>query len=132
MRLLVLLALYALGLSACGGLTGEPLLPPLARVEVPAIEPREIPAPKPAPASLAGKADSEVLLFLGPPDLARREDPALLWRYGDERCGIHLFLYEEDSVFRVTHVETRLDGTGPRSPADCLDSLRRRPEAPAQ
>ena len=103
----------------------DPLLPPLARVPVPAMEPRPLPPkPKPEPAVLVGQTEDEVLAFLGRPDLARREAPAEIWRYGDETCGIHLFFYHDGEVLKVTHVETRIDGSGPETPAQCLDTLR--------
>lgn len=105
----------------------DPLLPPLARVSVPAVETRPVPAPppKPEPASLVGRTEKEVMAFLGTPDLARREAPAEIWRYGDATCGIHLFFYHDGDGLKVTHVETQLGDKGPETPAQCLDDLRR-------
>jgi|GEM_PF-4983012 len=114
-----------LAFAACS--TGpEPLLPPLAQVEVPVIERRAVPAPKPAPTTLLGQTREEVAAYLGDPDLKRRESPAEIWRYGDESCGVHLFFYENDGVMVVQHVETRLADDSELDEAECLDSLRHR------
>jgi hypothetical protein len=104
-------------------------LPPLAQVEVPVIEHRAVPKPKPAPATLVGQTEAQVLAFLGTPDLKRHEAPAEMWRYGDEDCGVHLFFYEADGTMSVKHVETRLAKASGLTEAECLDTLRHRAEA---
>lgn len=101
------------------------MLPPLAQVEVPAVQHRAVPPPRPDPIILVGKTENDIRAYLGEPDLTRREGPGEIWRYGDESCGIHLFFYEDQGMMEVEHVETRVDGKSGLKEADCLDRLRR-------
>jgi hypothetical protein len=120
-----LAAFLLLAPAACA--TGpSALLPPLAQVEVPVIEHKEVPKPKPSPAVLVGQTEDQVLAFLGTPDLRRREAPAEIWRYGDEDCGVHLFFYDADGAMSVRHVDTRLARDSDLTEAECLDTLRHR------
>lgn len=121
------LVFAVLMLAGCAAVEEEPL-PPLATIEVPEIETRTIPRPKPKPASLVGQDDAAIRAALGNPAIVRSEPPAEVWRYGDGACGLLLFFYPEAGTMRVKHVEARLNGAGPESPAECLHLLRRQAE----
>jgi hypothetical protein len=111
-------------LAACSA--QQKLLPPLAEVEVPQIDylqPQPTGEAPAAPSTLEGETEAAIRAYLGEPALKRREDPAEIWRYGDENCGVHLFFYETEGSMRVEHADTVIAKGRTMTPAQCLSDL---------
>ncbi len=76
----------------------------------------------PAPRTLLGLENHQVLALLGEPSFTRRDDPAQIWQYRDSTCVLDVFLYrpEGGGAYRVTHVEVRGHGVIKVSGEDCF------------
>ena len=61
----------------------------------------------PDPKELMGLVGAEVQRRLGPPELLRREGAARVWQYTSATCVLDLYLYPEQSDFRVVFLRTR-------------------------
>ena len=103
--------------------------PEVAETEVAAIPPPE-PEPEPVidndPAQLVGMAPTDIVTFLGAPELIRRETPANIWQYRAGGCVLDLVLYPEEGTDRVTYVEARENGLDIMPARDCLTRLLRK------
>jgi hypothetical protein len=95
-----------------------------------AMVPTALPtAPKPpaaahallTPAGLKGLTATELKAGLGEPTLLRVDGPAQLWQYTISGCVLHVFLYDDRGVFRVTHAEVRIDDPAVSSPPTCAE-----------
>ena len=76
----------------------------------------------PAPRTLLGLENHQVMALLGEPSFTRRDDPAQIWQYRDSTCILDVFLYRPvgGGAYRVTHVEVRGHGVIKVSDEDCF------------
>ena len=76
----------------------------------------------PAPRTLLGLENHQVMALLGEPSFTRRDDPAQVWQYRDSTCILDVFLYRPvgGGAYRVTHVEVRGHGVIKVSEEDCF------------
>ncbi len=89
------------------------------------------PAPSPGePSDLTGMSAARLRAAYGAPAFVRRDGDAQMWRYDSDRCKAFFFLYSEDSVFKVRHVETLPRGSLLAADLTCLDALRARASTP--
>ena len=102
-----------------------PALPP-PKV-VPAIAPQAEPEPLlpvPDPASLVGYDGTALENLFGKPSFTRRDPPAELWQYRNDRCTLDLFLYEGASGgYSVEHLEFRETATSTIATEHCLRAI---------
>lgn len=75
------------------------------------------------PARLKGMSADAVRALIGSPDFLRRERPAEVWQYYGRGCVLDLFLYGENGVGRVAHVDLRARGETREPDPLCLSSL---------
>ena len=88
-------------------------------------------APPPGePPGLVGLSSGALSLALGAPAFTRKDGPAEMWRYDSRACRAWFFLYPDNSVLVVRHVETSPRPTDASFDAACLTSLRRAPPSP--
>ncbi len=76
----------------------------------------------PAPRTLLGLEQHQVMALLGEPSFKRRDDPAQIWQYRDSTCVLDVFLYRPvgGGAYRVTHVEVRGHGVIKVSDEECF------------
>lgn len=140
--ILASVVVVGLMLSGCAAITGTDsrnALPPSPVTQTAAIpEPLDVPdvvskpepeadkplLPVPDPASLVGYDQAALENLLGVPSFARRDPPAELWQYRNDRCTLDLFLYEATSGgYRVEHLEFRETATSPDATEHCLRAI---------
>ncbi len=109
---------------------GKEALPPAAGAGAELV-PASLPAgPKPLQASpspltvtqLNGLSAAELKAAFGDPTLLRRDGPAQLWQYAGNGCVLHVFLYEDGGIFRVSYSEVRIDDPSEAHPAICAEA----------
>jgi hypothetical protein len=61
--------------------------------------------------------------LLGRPEMVRRDDPAEVWQYRSESCVVDLYLYPEQSSYRVAYIEARDHAAVSMTARSCLGSL---------
>lgn len=89
------------------------------------------PAPPPGePPGLVGLSSGALTLALGAPAFTRKDGPTEMWRYDSAACRAWFFLYPDNSVLVVRHVETSPRPADASFDASCLTSLRRAPPSP--
>jgi hypothetical protein len=90
---------------------------------VPQPEPEPL-VPGPDPASLVGYDRAALENLFGKPSFTRRDPPAELWQYRNDRCTLDLFLYEGASGgYSVEHLEFREMETSAESTEHCLNAI---------
>lgn len=135
------------GRAAPISIGAKDVLPPEKEVPPPAAAPgaelvtASLPAgPRPpqAPPSvlaltqLNGLSAAELKAALGDPTLLRRDGPAQLWQYAGSGCVLHVFLYEDSGIFRVSYSEVRIDDPGEAHPAICAEAKGKPPSDSAE
>jgi len=118
--------------------TPVPQPPVRTEIPLPALRPEAREAPPPAVQPVAAVAvprltsrtllgmDAQALVqVLGPPDNRRRDPPAQVWQYIDRACILHVFLYPEERVLRVAHVDAVSRSRGAFAAEDCLAAVQR-------
>lgn len=89
------------------------------------------PTPTPGePSDLAGISAARLRAAYGTPAFVRRDGDGQIWRYDSARCKAFFFLYSDDRVFKVRHVETLPRGKSLAADFTCLDALRARASTP--
>ena len=58
---------------------------------------------------LKGLSARELSAALGDPTLLSRDGPAQIWQYAGNGCVLHVFLYRDGGIFRVSYSELRID-----------------------
>jgi len=98
--------------------------PPKAVPEiVPQAEPEPL-LPVPDPASLVGYDGAALENLFGKPSFTRRDPPAALWQYRNDRCTLDLFLYEGASGgYSVEHLEVRETAPSTEATEHCLRAI---------
>ncbi len=99
--------------------------PVVATTEPPPVEPEPEPLlPVPDPASLVGYNEAALETLLGTPSFTRRDPPAALWQYRNDRCTLDLFLYEGASGdYSVEHLEFRETAASTEATEHCLRAI---------
>ena len=82
------------------------------------------------PSRLKGMNADAIRALMGDPDFLRRERPAEVWQYYGRGCVLDLFLYGENGVGRVAHVDLRARGETREPDPRCLSSLFDTPRNP--
>ncbi len=79
----------------------------------------------PAPSTLSGLDQGQVVNLLGPPPFKRKDNPAEIWQYRAPACVLDLVLYRagKSGSFRVRHFEARGRGKNGVSEKDCFHSF---------
>lgn len=75
------------------------------------------------PVRFIGATPTTLIAELGEPRLRRQESPAEVWQYRGQGCVLDLFLYEEEQVFKVVHLEARDSSAQSVETRSCLRSL---------
>jgi len=70
---------------------------------------------------LKGLSARELSAALGDPTLLSRDGPAQIWQYAGNGCVLHVFLYREDGIFRVSYSELRIDDPAAALAPACAD-----------
>jgi hypothetical protein len=78
------------------------------------------PSTVPTPDRLTGLTGDDLRAAFGVPALLRQEGPTQLWQYAGTGCVLHVFLSEENGVYRVKHAETRIDDPAASPPPTCV------------
>ncbi|HEY4253766.1 MAG TPA: hypothetical protein VGM87_21335 [Roseomonas sp.] len=80
-------------------------------------------------AALLGTDAGAVIGLFGPPLLRRSEGSAEIWLYAGPDCHLDIVFYpgEGGGAARVAHAATRSEGATPRTEAECLAGIARRP-----
>ena len=92
----------------------------------PATEPAAPAHPLPDTGALIGMTGGALKSMFGEPDLKRRDPPAELWQYRDDRCALNLYLYPPRSNLgphTVNHFHVTSPNGRKITVADCLYSL---------
>ena len=113
----------------------RPLKPP-APPPRPAVRPKPKPkiarAPTPAPPPppidddpkrLFGMGGHGVAALLGPANYVRREGPAEVWQYRAEACVLDVYLYKDNGMLAVAHVDLRARPNAALPPRRCFRGL---------
>jgi len=79
------------------------------------------------PPGIAGLAAPDVKLAFGEPAFVRHDGTTQMWRYDGQTCRAFFFLYDQNGVQTVKHVETLPRGTAMPADVTCLDALRLKP-----
>ncbi len=111
-RLAVAVVLCAL-LAACAGAPERPSLPAAP--------------PSGEPVGIPGLTPTSLKSMFGAPAFVRKDGPTEIWRYDSPRCRAFFFLYDQNGVETVRHVETLPRGTTIAADTTCLDGLRAAP-----
>jgi hypothetical protein len=74
----------------------------------------------PGPERLVGLAAMSIQKMLGRPDFKRRDPPAEIWQYRKSGCFLDVFLYLNEDIYRVSHVEARGRSIEEVSGTECL------------
>jgi hypothetical protein len=91
------------------------------RVALPAAPP-----PGEPPNALGLSVDALRAAF-GPPAFVRKDGDTEFWRYTGTNCRAFFFLYKQNNVLTVGHVETLPHGASIAADNACLNALRLRP-----
>ncbi|CAA7614092.1 conserved exported hypothetical protein [Candidatus Terasakiella magnetica] len=83
-----------------------------------------------SPEALKGLSAVQVERALGDPSFRRRDPPAEIWQYRVKACTLDLFLYDENSSRKVSHVAVRTPGGNTITAQDCLDEIIARRNGP--
>lgn len=107
-----------------------------AACAAPPKEPPKIalpPAPPPGePAGLPGLDAQAVRVAFGTPAFVRKDGRVEIWRYDNPACKAFFFLYANEGMLTVRHVETLPRGHEMAADEGCLALLKARPsQAPA-
>jgi hypothetical protein len=106
----------------------EPVEPEIASAPAATPEPAGPAVDVPTPEKLLGMDRAGIVKILGQPSFRRRDAPALLMRYRDQRCILDLFLYppagpRETGDPKVEHVEARGVEGGRIATKTCIESV---------
>ena len=74
-----------------------------------------LPTPKidtPEPTEMIGWNETKIARVLGSASLVRRDLGSEIWQYQTPDCVLFLFLYPDDGVPKIKHVDSRSTGTG--------------------
>ena len=93
-----------------------------AVIAAPSIAVMRLPSP-PIASSLVNVSPIVLTEKLGAPRFKRTEPSAEIWRYGAEGCLLLIFLYEDPSGLRSTHLDARKASGGPADLNACLASV---------
>jgi len=64
--------------------------------------------------------------------LLRWDGPAQLWQYAGSGCVLHVFLYEDNGIFRVSYSEVRIDDPAEAHPPICAEARGKSPADSAE
>jgi hypothetical protein len=81
--------------------------------------------PLPTLHDMIGLDRDQITALFGTPHFRRRDKPADLWQYSNQKCALDLFLYRirDGVLYKVTHAEVRtLNGAKMAKPA-CFKNL---------
>ena len=85
-------------------------------------------APPPGePPSTIGLSAEALRAAFGPPAFVRKDGETEFWRYNGATCHAYFFLYKQNSILTVGHVETLPHGAAIAADNLCLNSLRLHP-----
>jgi len=114
-RKLLVVSAYVL-LAACANRAAVP-----DRVALPA-------APPPGePPNVIGLSATALRAAFGAPAFVRKDGETEFWRYNGATCRAFFFLYKQNSILTVGHVETLPHGAAIAADNYCLNALRLRP-----
>jgi len=114
-RKLVVLSACVL-LAACANRAAVP-----DRVALPA-------APPPGePPNVIGLSPNALSAAFGEPAFIRKDGGTEFWRYNGKTCRAFFFLYKQNNILTVGHMETLPHGAAIAADNACLDTLRLRP-----
>jgi hypothetical protein len=103
-------------LAACANRAAVP-----DRVALPA-------APPPGePPNAIGLSATALRAAFGTPAFVRKDGETEFWRYNGATCRAFFFLYKQNSILTVGHVETLPHGAAIAADNNCLNALRLRP-----
>jgi hypothetical protein len=85
------------------------------------------PPPSGKPGGSIGLSARDLSGQFGTPSFVRKENGAEMWRYDSADCRAFFFLYSENDLRIVRHVETVPRGARTAADAKCLAALRARP-----
>lgn len=88
----------------------------------PSIAVMRLPSP-PSASSLINVSADALTNKLGAPQFKRTEPSAEIWRYGADGCLLLVFLYEDQTGLRSTHLDARKTTGGPTDINACLASV---------
>jgi hypothetical protein len=89
-------------------------------------------APPPGePPNTIGLSADEMRATFGQPAFVRKDGETQFWRYNGASCRAFFFLYKQNNVLTVQHVETIPRGVAIAADNACVNALRLRP-APMQ
>lgn len=88
----------------------------------PSIAVMRLPSP-PSASSLINVSPDALTNKLGAPQFKRTEPSAEIWRYGADGCLLLVFLYEDQTGLRSTHLDARKTTGGPTDINACLASV---------
>ena len=88
----------------------------------PSIAVVRLPSP-PVASSLVNVSPTALTSKLGAPHFRRTEPSAEIWRYGADGCLLLVFLYEDQTGLRSTHLDARKATGGPTDLNACLASV---------
>ena len=97
-----------------------------ARPEVPAPTPAPVTAPpsaRPRSSAVLGLTAQELVGHFGNPALQVREGTSLKLQFRGRSCVLDAYLYPQNNVLRVTHVDTRTLAGFDSDQAACIASL---------
>ena len=113
MKSMLAVTALCVALGACAtGSSQQPVAPPQLVGEPPGI---------------VGLAAADVKVAFGEPAFVRHEGANQMWRYDGQTCRAFFFLYDQNGVQTVKHVETLPRGTAMPADVTCLDALRLKP-----
>jgi hypothetical protein len=86
------------------------------------------PAPPPGePPAIIGLSADAVRATFGEPAFVRKDGETQFWRYNGAQCHAFFFLYKQNSILTVQHVETLPHGASIAADNDCINALRLHP-----
>jgi hypothetical protein len=89
------------------------------------------PAPPPGePASFAGMDASALKVAYGAPSFVRKDGTVEMWRYDTPACKAFFFLYPQEGMMAVRHVETVPRGQDIAADPACLAQIHARAVTP--
>lgn len=110
-----------MGLQGCGGAPAHP--PGAAGLDNGGTGPSH---PFPKASKLLGMTQENLVTAFGQPGLQRKDPPAELWQYRDQRCALNLYLYPPQTGsgrLKVDHFDITSATENSMSDKDCLYSL---------
>jgi hypothetical protein len=84
------------------------------------------PPPSKDPTKPIGLSAQDLRIFFGAPTFVRKENGAEMWRYDGAGCRAFFFLYSQDEMQKVRHVETIPPGANTAADVNCLAVLHAR------